>query len=110
MARGIDIPIVDYVISYDLPGYTKTYIHRIGRCARAGREGHAVTLVQQDQIGIFKKTMKNSGKSSFSKIAVTNAELRSLEGSFKEALTKLKTHLEVLLDELQCYFILYLVL
>jgi superfamily II DNA/RNA helicase len=50
MARGIDIPSVDYVISYDLPGYTKTYIHRIGRCARAGREGQAVSLVNQEQV------------------------------------------------------------
>jgi superfamily II DNA/RNA helicase len=96
MARGIDIPVVDYVVSYDLPGYTKTYIHRIGRCARAGREGHAVSLVLQEQIGIYKKTMKNSGKTEFSKIPVKNAELRTLEGSFKEALSKLKTQVEVL--------------
>jgi len=50
MARGMDIPGVDYVISYDLPGYTKTYIHRIGRCARAGREGHAISLIFRKQV------------------------------------------------------------
>jgi len=94
MARGIDIPTVDYVISYDLPGYTKTYIHRIGRCARAGREGQAVSLIQQDQIGIYKKTMKQTGKTNFVKIPVKNSDLRPLEGSFKEALAKLKTQVE----------------
>ncbi|CAL8073021.1 unnamed protein product [Orchesella dallaii] len=91
MARGIDIPTVDYVISYDLPGYTKTYIHRIGRCARAGREGHAVSLVMKEQIGVYKKTMKSAGKSNYERLMVKNSELKELEEKFRSALAQLKT-------------------
>jgi ATP-dependent RNA helicase DDX51/DBP6 len=39
MARGMDIDNVSYVISYDAPKFVKTYIHRVGRTARAGNEG-----------------------------------------------------------------------
>ena len=49
LARGIDIPDVDIVISYDPPRHIKTYIHRIGRTARAGRPGTAITLLTQKE-------------------------------------------------------------
>jgi len=94
MARGIDIPSVEYVVSYDLPGYTKTYIHRIGRCARAGKTGQAICLVLQGQIGIYKKTIKQTGNSEAAKLPVKNSDLRPLEESFKEALAKVKSHIE----------------
>lgn len=54
LARGIDIPEVDVVISYDAPRHVKTYIHRIGRTARAGRPGIAVTLLAPNEINSFK--------------------------------------------------------
>lgn len=47
LARGIDIPDVDIVVSYDPARHIKTYIHRIGRTARAGRLGTAITLVTE---------------------------------------------------------------
>ena len=44
-ARGLDIPGVSHVINYDLPEDAESYIHRIGRTARMGREGEAISLV-----------------------------------------------------------------
>jgi ATP-dependent RNA helicase DeaD len=44
-ARGLDIPEVSHVINYDLPEDPEIYVHRIGRTARAGRSGVALTLV-----------------------------------------------------------------
>jgi superfamily II DNA/RNA helicase len=44
-ARGLDIPDVSHVFNYDVPIHAEDYVHRIGRTARAGREGHAFMLV-----------------------------------------------------------------
>lgn len=44
-ARGIDIDDITHVINYDIPLYTDSYVHRIGRTARAGKTGMAITLV-----------------------------------------------------------------
>lgn len=44
MARGLDIDSVSNVVNYDVPVFAKTYVHRVGRTARAGREGSSYTL------------------------------------------------------------------
>ena len=44
-ARGLDIPLIQHVINYDLPQVPEDYIHRIGRTARAGSEGYALTFL-----------------------------------------------------------------
>jgi ATP-dependent RNA helicase DDX54/DBP10 len=49
-ARGIDIPLLDHVINYDFPATCKTFVHRVGRVARAGRSGKAWSLVSADEI------------------------------------------------------------
>ena len=50
LARGIDIDNVDCVISYDQPKYIRTYIHRVGRTARAGKVGTSITLIQHKKV------------------------------------------------------------
>ncbi|KAK7733939.1 putative RNA helicase [Cytospora paraplurivora] len=51
-ARGLDIPEVGLVINYDLPRDPDVYIHRVGRTARAGRKGDAVTFVGQRDVDL----------------------------------------------------------
>ncbi|MDN5619131.1 MAG: DEAD/DEAH box helicase [Psychrobacter sp.] len=47
-ARGLDVPAISHVINYDLPRQTEDYVHRIGRCGRAGRTGVAISLCSMD--------------------------------------------------------------
>jgi len=49
-ARGIDVTGIELVINYDLPDDAESYVHRIGRTARAGREGHAISFAMPDQL------------------------------------------------------------
>ncbi|MFO1174473.1 MAG: DEAD/DEAH box helicase [Paracoccaceae bacterium] len=60
-ARGIDIPDVRHVYNYDLPNVPENYVHRIGRTARAGRDGRAVAFCSPMEIAELRdieKTMK----------------------------------------------------
>ncbi len=51
-ARGLDIPEVSLVVNYDIPRDPDDYIHRVGRTARAGRKGDAVTFVGQRDVDL----------------------------------------------------------
>jgi ATP-dependent RNA helicase DeaD len=58
-ARGLDIPNVSHVVNYDLPEDTETYVHRIGRTARAGKDGVAATLVGEAELKDFDKIQRS---------------------------------------------------
>ena len=59
-ARGIDVPAVGLVINYDVPIDPDTYFHRIGRTARAGAEGMAITLVTPERSPDFQKILRQA--------------------------------------------------
>jgi len=56
-ARGIDVQAVGHVINYDVPDDPNIYFHRIGRTARAGGEGKAISLVSNDRIADFDRIL-----------------------------------------------------
>jgi ATP-dependent RNA helicase DeaD len=58
-ARGLDIPNVSHVVNYDLPEDAETYVHRIGRTARAGKDGVAATLVGEAELREFDKIQRS---------------------------------------------------
>ena len=58
VARGIDIDDIAMVINYDVPHDAEDYVHRIGRTARADRDGEAITLVRGYEIGDFMEIEK----------------------------------------------------
>jgi ATP-dependent RNA helicase RhlE len=62
-ARGIDIDKLPHVVNFELPNVAEDYIHRIGRTARAGETGHAISLVCVDELKLLRDIEKLMGKS-----------------------------------------------
>jgi len=61
-SRGLDIPSVNLVINYDIPGNAKNYIHRVGRTARGGRSGRSISIVTQYDVENFQRIEYLMGK------------------------------------------------
>jgi superfamily II DNA/RNA helicase len=57
-ARGIDVDGVSHVVNFDLPNMPETYVHRIGRTARAGAEGVAISLCDGEEVGFLRDIEK----------------------------------------------------
>ncbi|MCI4368635.1 MAG: DEAD/DEAH box helicase [Thermoplasmata archaeon] len=60
-ARGVDVEGVSHVVNYDVPREPETYIHRVGRTARAQRRGDAVTLVSREELDEFARVERLLG-------------------------------------------------
>ncbi|OCB89939.1 DEAD-domain-containing protein [Sanghuangporus baumii] len=93
VARGMDIPHVTHVVSYDAPVDIRKYVHRAGRTARAGRAGDAWTLVEEQEAKFFKDMLRDAGSGRLERVArlrVRDAELKDMEESYDIALQKLK--------------------
>jgi ATP-dependent RNA helicase DDX47/RRP3 len=84
-SRGLDIPHVDVVINYDVPAASKDYIHRVGRTARAGRKGVAITVVTQYDVELYQKVENLIGV-KLDKYQTNNDEVLLLVESVTNAL------------------------
>jgi superfamily II DNA/RNA helicase len=54
-ARGLDIPGISHVVNLDAPGQSMAYLHRVGRSARAGAKGQAITLVTEGELRLIRR-------------------------------------------------------
>uniref|UniRef100_A0A8C8AMI7 ATP-dependent RNA helicase n=1 Tax=Otus sunia TaxID=257818 RepID=A0A8C8AMI7_9STRI len=95
-ARGIDIKGVNYVINYDAPQFIRTYIHRVGRTARAGEVGVAFSLVLRIQERRFLRMLKDAGIQDIKKNPVKGNSLKPLVQRYEEALCKLEKTVKVI--------------
>ena len=62
-ARGIDVDGISHVMNFDLPNVPETYVHRIGRTARAGADGIAISLCDDEEAGLLRDIEKLIRKS-----------------------------------------------
>ena len=69
-ARGIDIDKLSYVLNYDIPNESETYVHRIGRCGRAGEKGVSISICEPEE----------------------NVYARDIEKLIKQKITEVKGH------------------
>ena len=84
-SRGLDIPEVELVINYDVPRNPDDYIHRVGRTARAGRKGEAITLVGQRDVALIHTIETRVGRqmTEFAESGV-NIESRVVRDALKD--------------------------
>ena len=84
-SRGLDIPEVELVINYDVPRNPDDYIHRVGRTARAGRKGEAITLVGQRDVALIHAIETRVGRqmTEFEEPGV-NIETRVVQDALKD--------------------------
>uniref|UniRef100_T1I0N0 ATP-dependent RNA helicase n=1 Tax=Rhodnius prolixus TaxID=13249 RepID=T1I0N0_RHOPR len=94
IARGIDIPQVNYVISYDPPKYVRGYVHRAGRTGRAGMLGTVLTLTTPSQIVPFTQKLKEANRNNVDELKMNAEIFERRSRRFKKALQKLKLQTE----------------
>ncbi|KAI1840548.1 hypothetical protein JX266_013277 [Neoarthrinium moseri] len=97
-ARGLDIPKVDVVINYDLPQDSKTYVHRVGRTARAGKSGHAISIVSQYDLEIYLRIEAALGKKN-KEYPIDKGEVMVFKPRVEEAQRHARMEMKNLLDD-----------
>lgn len=91
-ARGLDIDDVDVIVNYDVPQNHDDYIHRIGRTARAGKNGIAFMLVSKDEHSRFNNIKKNNKVKIIEKELPTHDEINEIKN--RQILDNARRHIE----------------
>uniref|UniRef100_A0A0C9R257 RNA helicase n=1 Tax=Fopius arisanus TaxID=64838 RepID=A0A0C9R257_9HYME len=97
-ARGLDIPFVELVLNHTIPNVPKEYIHRVGRTARAGRGGMAISLITPHDIKLLHAIEENIG-TKLSEFKVDDKEIVTI---FTQ-ISVTKREAEIKLDETDFY-------
>lgn len=115
-SRGLDIPKIEVVINYDMPKSYEIYLHRVGRTARAGREGRSITFVGEasaersivkDAIrGVNDNESKTAGKAvgrnvDWNQVEETNKLVENMGDTIEEVLQEEKEEKEILRAEME---------
>ena len=95
MARGMDFQSVQHVISYDMPSHIRTYVHRVGRTARAGQQGTAFTLLHPDEVVSFKMMFEKTSKKSMDILSIDPHDLESYWEKYEHSLHSLRSIIEL---------------
>ena len=96
-SRGLDIPFVDYVVSFSPPNCVTDYIHRIGRTARAGQKGNSIALVSQHDIQLV-MNIEESTKIKMEEFEMNRKDIEEDEDFLKKILMA-RNEAEMHLDE-----------
>ena len=111
-ARGLDISRVETVVNFEMSNQVETYIHRIGRTARAGRGGRSCTLIGEGRRHLMKEIMKdaaekkksssskqNEGKTRFKSAVIRSRSIpTAVISHFVAKITSLEEHVEEVLQ------------
>ncbi len=87
-ARGLDIPEVDLVVHYELPRDPEAFLHRSGRTGRAGRSGTAIAMYSRNEIGTFKRILRDTKANSVTTIAPPTPQ-QVVEAAAKQVMHRL---------------------
>ncbi len=107
-ARGLDVSDVSHVFNYHIPYDSESYVHRIGRTGRAGRDGMAISIVTPAEFKSLQKIQKDVGSSLESKVIPTINDVQvKKRSSLLDTLKNQKiTNLAIeLIDELKSEFV-----
>lgn len=96
-ARGLDIPKVDVVLNYDLPQDSKTYVHRVGRTARAGKSGVAISMISQYDIELYKRIEAALGK-ELESYPCEKEEVMAFQARVEEAQREARIEIKAMID------------
>ncbi|GAA5861340.1 hypothetical protein JCM1840_005338 [Sporobolomyces johnsonii] len=101
-SRGLDIKGIENVINYEMPKSFEIYLHRVGRTARAGKKGRALTLVGESDRKLVKLAMKHAPPESIKQrtipsdvVAAVFKELKEMEREVKEVMREEKEEKEI---------------
>jgi len=104
-SRGLDFGNIDWVINFDVPADTKSYIHRVGRAARLGQKGNSITFITEHETGFVKELKAQNIECR--KLGVHSRHLRPIIGAFQTILAKDERMMDLAKKSFNAYLAFY---